>query len=230
MIDTSALDALDKAFNDKIQFLLKRMLEEGEKLVPETKDNIYLEFGEYQQRQITDIFTDAVRGFYNSYDPFFYNRNESLYNVLDMKPDMYGMLPYVPTEQSLFTPNVTPFERGGGAQGLYERVFKQGYHGGATGTDHNGDTREVPSYRTPYPGYAENAEKYGSTGGYFRWGRTAVQSEAPYDVIMREIAAKNPEMDKEFERIAIKHCERLAERWQERTDRLVDEIFNDWRW
>ena len=210
---------------DKVLRLRDRIIEEAETKKPEVIDNIYLEFGEYQQKLISDIFTEAIDHFYGSYDPFFYQRNESLYNILDMHPDEYGAFMDDITDEMIFNKsNVTAFERGGGSEGLYDRVFVGGYHGGATGVDHRGDERGYPSYREPYPGLSEKTDQYGP-GGFFRWGKPAKHSESPHDEIMMKIQSSESAMNAELRKIARKHANRFQTYLRNKVKVFMREIF-----
>lgn len=225
MRDIDELDDYLDDFDNKIQLLLKRMLEEGNKLVPEMKTNSYLEFGEYQQKKIAELFTEAVDKFYSSYTPFFYERTWSLYNALDMQPDELGMVDWKSDDKLFSSDYVSEFERGGGSEGLFEHVFMQGFHGGATGEDHHGMSVEVPSYRRPFPGLSPNTDKYGDYGGYFYWGRKAVKTDSPHDLMMLNIMNAKPEIYDEFRRVVHKHAAVLVNQWQERINELVYEMF-----
>ena len=192
-----------------------RELAEGQ-IIQDTKTNIWIEFGEYQQKRISEIFTSAVDRFYASYDPFYYQRAHSLYDLLDIHgKNVYGILEDEDiTEDNLFDKSVvTPFERGGGAEGLYELVFKHGYHGGAKGTDANEEKRSRMSYRTPYPHFKH-------------WGRYAKKAKkSPYDEIMSGIEDADDDIYAEFKRIADKHTNIMTQRILEEQKKIVAELF-----
>lgn len=220
MIDTSAIDDLEKEFTDRINLLLKRMLQEGNKMVPDTKTDIYLEFADHQQKMITNIFVDAVQDFYASYDPIYYNRTWSLYNALVLNPnDEYGRFGVQLTASELYDPSgVTPF-RNGDSEGLFDLTIRYGWHGGAAGTDKNGMSVSSPHYRWPY---ADDGPRF------YKWGREAVQSEPPMSVVERNYASEIPNLREELRAIATHHCGKLAQRWQAKTNELVAEMFGDW--
>ena len=171
-----------------------------------TLKNTARDFGVYQKQKIEEIFKDAVDNFYNSWEPMDdgYDRHLSLYKALDLKnaPQKDGIIDHEETVpyDSLFNPkNVTPFERGGGAEGLFEHVFKQGWHGGARGTDKRGVSMGMPHYRTPY-------------GVYRYWGKEAVRAdESPYDYFNRtleqayhnELNEKDKELLEYYNKIAL---------------------------
>ncbi len=217
-VDTSAFDQLEREFEDRCKQWQERTLAAGQEMIPGLKEKVFREFGEYQQKEVTRLFKEAVKQFYDSYDPDFYPRSRSLYNALNLEPDEYGIIDEQIDSDSLFSAEgVTPFERGGGSQGLYEHVVMEGWHGGATGTDKRVKTREVPSYRAPYDRYS-------------RWGHVAFRTMPPHDLAMNSIRKHETVMDSEYESIATKHCAEINEKWQKKADEIAAEIFSDWRW
>lgn len=101
------------------------------------------------------IFNDVIRDFYNSYSPVDggYHRNESLYNILntqlivDSSFDGAGM--YSDLEADFDPKKVTPYRNGYNLEGgLYDRVFRKGWHGGA-GSGPGHPKRKHPYWRTP---------------------------------------------------------------------------------
>ena len=154
------------------------------------------------EEELKTMYRNIIEEWYAGYSPEFYQRSYSLYDLLEFQRDGGNLSwEFVPE-------NITPFERGGGAEGAYEHAFRYGWHGGATGTDKRGEHRSVPSYRKPYIRSGPLAEgeqvvtrdgsKYIKSGrkkktGYFgapfvRWGRTAAQSEPPLAVWRNELA------------------------------------------
>lgn len=109
--------------------------------------------------QIKNMYESAIDKFYSSYNPKFYNNSRgSLYTLLETKFDKANLkYSYDFNENKMVYshPSEKPYEQG--VKGLYNTVFKEGYHGGAY---HNGDMY----WRTPYPYY-----KY--------WGRLAEREE-----------------------------------------------------
>lgn len=200
----------------RAQKIQQRITDEAQIMIPGIKEEIFAEFGEYQQKKVEELFRSAVDSFYAAYSPEFYGRSYSLYDALDYQPDEYGIIDDQIDNDSLFSAEgVTPFERGGGSQGLFELVFMEGWHGGAAGTDRRGEERSVPSYRTPYD-------------RYFRWGRQAFRSESPHDIAMRKIRGASGMMDHEFETIAARYAEILTDRLSRRAQIIASEVFSDW--
>lgn len=217
MAEKGAVHSIIDNIQVRARLIQARAEKAANEMVPAVKDGIFHEFGEYQQREVTRLFTEAVDKFYDSYDPDFYPRNRSLYGALVPEPDEYGIIDEQIDNDSLFkADNLTPFERGGGSQGLYDLVFMEGWHGGAAGTDRRGETRETPSYRVPY-------------GEYSRWGHTAFRTMSPHDLAMQSINGASGKMDNQFEKIAKKHVDRFRDQFTERINGIVGEIFSDWR-
>jgi len=217
-VDTSAFDQLEREFEDRCKQWQERTLAAGQEMIPGLKEKVFSEFGEYQQKEVTRLFKEAVDQFYAAYTPTYYDRNRSLYNALEFEPDEYGIIDEQIDNDSLFgSDGLSAFERGGGSGGLFERVFMEGFHGGATGIDWRGEIRTTPSYRTPY-------------GSYYNWGKEAVHTESPHDLAMNSIRKHESVMDSEYESIATKHCAEINEKWQKKADEIAAEIFSDWRW
>ena len=232
-------DELDAAINR----WTSSILEEGKKMVPGMIKAIDTEYREYQDEHIKEIFEDAIDKFYRDYgpeggEPKYYGRNHSLYDLLDVNwptdgsssGGANGGASNTITELSdlnetdLFnSENATPFERGGGSQGLYELVFKRGYHGGAAGTDRHGKSVSIPHWRTPYPG-PENGYK-----GFSRWGQKAERANiSPYNEIMNAINGGDSKFDAALDEIVRRHADTFQQEWQEKADALSAEIFAPW--
>ena len=201
----------------RARVIQQRVIDEANKMIPDVKRDIFTEFGTYQQEEVEKLFREAVDEFYAAYSPIFYARSYSLYNALEFEPDEYGIVDDQIDDDGLFKANgVTPFERGGGSEGLFEHVFMQGWHGGASGTDHRGESVSSPHYRTP--------NEY-----YTYWGRPAYRSTSPHDLAMRKIRGAEGRMDNEFERIARQRIDIFAEDLTNRASQIVSEVLSDGR-
>lgn len=150
--------------------LKKRLHELGNRAVKKATHDL---FG-YMEIEIGMIFRDIVDEYYADYSPLFYNRNESLYNILitgrSENPDNPTM--FIELDPGMMTGYRSGYQ---GGDGLYDTVFRKGWHGGAD-KDKNGmhPDEGTPYYRTPYP-YHE-----GDTTGYWNWGYEADRmKEAP---------------------------------------------------
>lgn len=109
------------------------------------------EFFELLSTKIRNMFEITIIHFYSSYSPKFYKRRDSLFNLLKID---YGN-DYFEGE---FIPEKIISRTGYKAEdGLYDTVFRQGWHGGAK---HNGSYY----WRKPDPCYN-------------RWGRQAIKAQ-----------------------------------------------------
>ena len=171
-----------KAFCDE---LLDVMNEETE----EASHKAYREFAIFQKRKIKDMFHKAVEDFYGDYSPEFYDRNESLYDILHIRTGMYGMASYDSYEDLYDSSKMTTDRKGGS---LFEKVFEQGWHGGAESGDGH-PKPGTPYYRTPESVYS-------------RWGRMANRSVAAKDTFEQELSiAEGGEIYREFCAISNRH-------------------------
>ena len=186
--------------------VLAVMNEETEKAM----DEAYIEFGDYQRMAITEIFTDAVREFYNAYSPSSYSRTNGLYDILELKTNEYGIVEYG-SVTDLLEPGNMHTDRSGGD--LFAKVFMLGWHGGATGTDKWGVSKSSPHYRTP-------------VGWYTHWGAPAAWSEPPYDIFERNLEeAESGRIFSEFKKISDKHNELAMARVRKLLPSINAEVF-----
>lgn len=121
------------------------------------------------EERIKEMFNDVIQEFYNDYSPETYDRNESLYDLLQTDTTDSSLMVW-------FDPSkMTPFRSGyDGEDGLYDQVFRHGWHGGAaSGEGH--PSPGTPYWRTPVPYYN-------------RWGReAAIASVSPLDNMMQRV-------------------------------------------
>lgn len=120
------------------------------------------------EKIIKDKFDKCIDDFYNSYAPAYYTeRAYDMYNVLKIKTsEKERLFKYDWDEDSM-----NQFLRNSKNGSLMELTVGYGFHGGAAGTDHNGETVDVPYYRWPMD-------------KYYWWGNPAFKSESPYDIFM----------------------------------------------
>lgn len=209
---------LANEINDGIETLKRELIDVVNEEMDVADANTYKEYGAIEKKKIEEIFKSAVDAFYAGYGPkdMPYERNYSLYNVLDFEGqiDEDGMvITKIAGYTNLFNPDAaTALERAKGT--VFDLAFMKGYHGGATGEDHNGVVRSVPSYRTPYP----KDDDPDNPRGYRWWGKTAAkEGESPHKVFKMELkAAEDGELEAEFNRIyneqeALAH-DRITER------------------
>lgn len=119
------------------------------------------EFAETVEKGVKKIVDREIAVFYADYTPRTggYVRRESLYDIPDI--ELSGLKLKIE-----FNPEGTSFRSGyDGEDGLYDQVFRKGWHGGAdSGPGH--PPSETPYWRTPIP--------------YYRyWGSAAKIAETP---------------------------------------------------
>lgn len=139
--------------------------------------------------KIQTMFNSVIQDFYASYSPDYYNRNESLYDILQTSVDADSLsIWFDPGRMSSFRSGYT------GEDGLYDQVFRHGWHGGAgSGDGHPAHGR--PYWRTPIPYYN-------------RWGREASMSMvAPLEDMKRRVADyEQYGMQADFDRVWAIHA------------------------
>lgn len=151
--------------------MIQRLVERVRKAMYEAAYAAAVEILDEMEQDLNKIYYTIIKEFYADYSPVFYDRTGSLYDLLQIKNTGENLNWYFETD------NATAFERGGGKEGLYEHVFRQGWHGGATGTDKHGYTVTTPSWRQPIPWYSN-------------WGSVAEQApRSPLEAWDQEVDA-----------------------------------------
>lgn len=106
---------------------IEKLQARAEEAVKDAQKKAFAEYFEVADKKIHDIYKDTITDFYNSYDRTFYKpRNGgSLYQLLETEIEDDGL--------SLdFNPSKISYRNGyAGEDGLYDQVFRQGWHGGA---------------------------------------------------------------------------------------------------
>lgn len=143
---------------------INAIIEESKRQVEVARKETYKEYFPLLIKEgVEPSFYTAVDNFYSDYDPIIYGRNYSLGNILGTEVgDDYAEISF---EES----NMTVFRNGN--SGLYDLVFKEGWHGGAkSGEGH-------PREGTPYwrRGYVGGNGSFYSIG----WGRPAKRAPIP---------------------------------------------------
>lgn len=180
-----------------IAILATQIKAKADEISEETVKKTYIEFGDYQQRRLESLFEEAVRQFYDAYSPSFYSRSESMYDVLNLQKNGDGLIIYDDVMDLLDRTKMTVDRKGGD---LFNKVFVEGWHGGAEGINDALAERYgahpspgIPYYRTPHPYYT-------------RWGKQAFRSESPYDRFKISVEAEEGgSMSAELQRILEKH-------------------------
>lgn len=147
-------------------------------------DQAFPEFLEKVEINVRKIFTEAIDAFYKDYTPsgeYAYDRQYDLYKLLvvDRNQDRIA-LEFKPE-------NMQGFRNGyNGEDGLYDQVFRKGWHGGAGGIHEE----KIAQYGV-HPGYlpGQNVPVWRTPAPYFtHWGEAAeVMSPSPLELIQDNI-------------------------------------------
>lgn len=116
-----------KEYMDKLQ-------EKAKQAVAEAQKEAFAEYFGVAEKKIQSIYHKVITNFYQSYEPLFYERRDggSLYKLLQIKRDNNSLsMSFDPSKilyrdgyaESSFSPGIKG--------GLYDLVFRQGWHGGA---------------------------------------------------------------------------------------------------
>lgn len=148
----------------------------------------------YLDKEMREIYRSVIVDFYADYYPAHYEREYSLYSILYTRMD-YGNTPGM---RYGFEPiYMTPFRSGyRGEDGLYDQVFRHGWHGGAdSGYGH--PAHGTPYWRTPYPSFN-------------RWGDPAeVADISPLEDFNKRIDESIDRFSDEFGRLIDKYCNQI---------------------
>lgn len=181
-------DEVDSYFNNYIKGIKERVVTE----VRKAAKNAYEDFFIILEDKIRTTFNLVIQDFYGSYTPRFYSRNESLYDVLQTQINSDSLRIWFDPGQ------MTPFRSGYvGEDGLYDQVFRKGWHGGAgSGDEHPSPGK--PYWRTPIPYYS-------------RWGMEASVSDNPplEDMKRRVEDYTNNKMQSDFNEIYSRHLNNI---------------------
>lgn len=168
--------ASDSAVNAFYKKYFQRMQDSVDKQAKAAKEEAWKEWCTYVKSKIEELAKGVADDFYADYQPEFYERRGSLYRVLQIKIEDNGA-----TLTGSFDEQALTFRNGyGGEDGLYDQVFRKGWHGGAGSIDPNKAAvmGEHPSPGTPYwrKPYSPPGSK---KTGYYRWGRPADMAPIP---------------------------------------------------
>lgn len=146
---------------------LKKDIEEVRKDLPIIPQEIGKEAALYVYEDVNRIFEDGVKEYYAAYSPMYYGRTNSLLHAFQI--DLDGSFIKWTVNAGLL-----PDSHRVGSSYIFQYMFEEGYHGGA-------NTAGGMLWRTPPPGAGRRP--------YTAWGRPAAQTEAPSDIIERNISA-----------------------------------------
>lgn len=111
--------------NTFYQSYMKKLQEKAKEAVHEAQKKAFSEYFTVAEKKIKTIYSETIDDFYNSYPNPFYHRRGSLYNLIQTKiADDYLSI--------WFEPSLISYRNGyAGENGLYDQIFRQGWHGGA---------------------------------------------------------------------------------------------------
>lgn len=123
------------------QSYIKKLQEKAKKAVKEVQEKSFSEYFNVAEKKIRTIYKDTITDFYNSYPNPFYDRRGSLYELIQTKKTNDYLSIW-------FEPSLISYRNGyAGENGLYNQVFRQGWHGGAN-VKHRGRMLVPWSYPT----------------------------------------------------------------------------------
>lgn len=111
---------------DFYQNYIDKLQKKANEAVKEAQQKTFAEFfDDVAPKKIRDIYNDVITRFYEDYHPTFYDRRGSLYKLLTLKSGADYL-------EIGFDPSKISYRNGyNGEDGLYTKVFKEGWHGGA---------------------------------------------------------------------------------------------------
>lgn len=174
----------------------KEILEEFDKALDRATDLAVRDMLFYLDVEMKRIFRDVIDEFYADYtpQPDGYERHQSLYNLFQTQ-HFTGENARL---EFWFEPSeMTPFRSGyDGEDGLYDQVFRKGWHGGA-GSGPGHPSPSTPYWRTPHPYYT-------------MWGReAAVANVSPLDRFYEKMHEAEPVFSEEFGRLIDLHANEI---------------------
>lgn len=163
-------------YNVDIDGFFDKIIERSQEKINQAVDDALTELFQEVKDELGEIYQQVIKEYYEDYgpnggEPKYYVRNHSLYNLIQFaeSPDEL--------EWAFYPEKATPLERDYGT--VYKSSFLYGWHGGASGEDHNHQNVSSPHWRTPYPRMSDVATK--RPVGYWRWGDEAYKSVSPYE-------------------------------------------------
>ena len=106
--------------------MIRKLKKKAEESIRQIMPAVWADYFRFAEQSIKVMFKDVVKDFYADYTPIIYDRNYGLFDLLETE---------VTSEQlSVRTNplNMTGYRNGyKGDSGLYDLVFRHGWHGGA---------------------------------------------------------------------------------------------------
>lgn len=126
--------SIQSTVENYVESLQKRLNKELDK----NRKKIKKELLKMAEKKLRSFAEKSAIMFYTSYQPTFYTRRGSLYNIFQTQITDKGL-------EYWFDPDVLTYRDGvsGGEWGLYDTVWRKGYHGGA-------NLKGKDKYKVPY--------------------------------------------------------------------------------
>ena len=172
--------------NDFYKSYMGKLQVKAKESVKDAQDKAFSEYFKVADKKIKKIYRSVITDFYQSYIPNFYDeeyRRGSLYNLLETKCNKNELsISFNPSKISYRNGYAESSSSNGVSGGLYDLVFRQGWHGGAlidgkmrypVGIQDNG------LYK-PYDGLDNKSYETYDDIVKFRWGK-AHQTRAPLE-------------------------------------------------
>lgn len=162
-------------YNVDIDGFFDKIIQRSQQKINQAVDDALTELFREVKNELGEVYRQVIQEYYEDYVPQFYVRHHSLYNLIQFteNPDEI--------EWAFYPEKATPLERDYGT--VYKSSFLYGWHGGASGEDHNGESVSTPHWRTPYPWLFQTmgSPRRRASVGYWRWGDEAYKSTSPYE-------------------------------------------------
>lgn len=173
---------------------MEKLKRKAKAAVKQAMDQTWRDFLPAMREHIRLLFNETIDAFYADYVPIIYERTGSLYDILYTRLDNGGReltVGFDPTRMTSFRDGYD------GEDGLYDQVFRHGWHGGA---DKISDEKAEQYGAHPEPGTPYWREPIPF---YTRWGgRAAVAGTAPLDDFKARLEEyQENEMQSDFDRI-----------------------------
>ena len=201
---SSSQDDFYKKYFEKLQAKAKEAVINAQK-------DAFAEYFEVADKKIREIYKNTITDFYNSHKPSFYNSRGSLYKLLQTeKTEDYLSVWFDPSKISYRNGYAESSKSDGVSGGLYDLVFRQGWHGGAmvngamlypVGRFENGKPRAYDGIYNNghYKPYADETYTYG-------WTPAKKAPISPLDDFIQRIDKyQKTEYQKDYEKIWDKH-------------------------
>ena len=167
----------DFDYKSAYQKYINILKEKAKKEVKKAQDKSIEEFFKHVEKELIVMYEETILDFYLDYTPKYYSRTGELYNLLHIRTGKR----YI---EAAFNPSAITSRTGYSQEnGLYNTVFREGWHGGAL-------HKEEMLYRKPVPYYTS-------------WGRPAERATVSplYDFRNRVYTYLKTDYQKDYKRI-----------------------------